>query len=567
MRKLAYCRGEWERLEDGSRSTFRGTNSSHHRLPWMEAGGSDPVASSYPLFWWIPAVPVFCTEKDGQPRATYVIDSKDFLESCSMNARQYPNAVRGLSRVAGLSLSSRSTARLPEVKYDTASLPSFTVVKTTTLLGVAAQATGGSRRKVPIFSSSSLIRIYLWCHCRRCCGASALFEVASRSSAGGPPLKHAMELLRLLAHDGKHGGGAPSPATRPAATADLCPDNDDGPFFDLDLALPLREDADLHRENRQSSTDADSEDDDGARVFLDGGGSRLRDPVLSLYPSGGLFLKGRLLPLEPSSLGVFAASALPKSTKSQVPAFLLKSAARVRAFKLGCHRRSKSASPELNPAASPVTASTSPRQKHHNNIHVKAIAEEAPPVSLFTRENISRSSSSRSSARIRIDDALPASDEKKLPWDVLRRYLDKLKPLYTRISKRRFSEPLRPVGEGAEADGEDRRRVAESIAASFNGPLKPQDGNTLAGHKVVSRRLRKSRSASTAGRQDDFLMEQQDGIQSAIAHCKRSFNRGTYNSFRVLVAAANPMLLLLEALGSRPASCDPSAGKDSIRTL
>ncbi|RWW51956.1 hypothetical protein BHE74_00041655 [Ensete ventricosum] len=505
----------------------------------MEGGGSDPVASSYPLFWWIPAVPVFCTEKDGQPRATYVIDSKDFLESCSMNARQYPNAVRGLSRVAGLSLSSRSTARLPEVKYDTASLPSFTVVKTT-LFG--AQATGGSRRKVPIFSSSSLIRIYLWCHCRRCCGASALFEVASRSSAGGPPLKHAMELLGLLAHDGKHGGGAPSPATRPAATADLCPDNDDGPFFDLDLALPLREDADLHRENRQSSTDADSEDDDGARVFLDGGGSRLRDPVLSLYPSGGLFLKGRLLPLEPSSLGVFAASALPKSTKSQVPAFLLKSAARVRAFKLGCHRRSKSASPELNPAASPVTASTSPRQKHHNNIHVKAIAEEAPPVSLFTRENISRSSSSRSSARIRIDDALPASDEKKLPWDVLRRYLDKLKPLYTRISKRRFSEPLRPVGEGAEADGEDRRRVAESIAASFNGPLKPQDGNTLAGHKVVSRRLRKSRSASTAGRQDDFLMEQQDGIQSAIAHCKRSFNRGTYNSFRVL-------------------------GKDSIRTL
>ncbi|CAL9084383.1 unnamed protein product [Musa textilis] len=361
----------------------------------------------------------------------------------------------------------------------------------------------------------------LWCHCRRCCGANGLFEVASCSSSGGPPLKHAMELFRLLALGGKHGGGAPSSATRPAATADLCPDNDDGPFFDLDLDLdlPLREDADLHRGNPQSSTDADSEDD--------GGGSHLCGPVLSLCPSDGLFAKGRLLPLEPSSLGVFAASALPKSTKSQVPAFLLKSGARVRAFKLGFHRRSKSASPELNPAASPVTTSTSPKQKHHNNIHVKAKAEEAPPVSLVARENISRSSSSRSSAQIRIDDALPASDEKKLPWDVLQRCLDKLKPLYTRISKRRFSEPLRPVGKGAEADGEDRRRVAESIASSFDGPLKSHDGNTLAGHKVVSRRLRKSRSASAAGRQDDFLMEQQDGIQRAIAHCKRSFNGGT----------------------------------------
>ncbi|KAJ8485918.1 hypothetical protein OPV22_018403 [Ensete ventricosum] len=74
MRKLAYCRGEWERLEDGSRSTFRGTNSSHHRLPWMEAGGSDPVASSYPLFWWIPAVPVFCTEKDVSQRCPWTFE-------------------------------------------------------------------------------------------------------------------------------------------------------------------------------------------------------------------------------------------------------------------------------------------------------------------------------------------------------------------------------------------------------------------------------------------------------------------------------------------------------------
>jgi hypothetical protein len=52
-------------------------------------------------------------------------------------------------------------------------------------------------------------------------------------------------------------------------------------------------------------------------------------------------------------------------------------------------------------------------------------------------------------------------------------------------------------------------------------------------------RLRKSRSASAAqtaapaqfssppSRRDDTLLEQQDGIASAIAHCKESIHRGT----------------------------------------
>jgi hypothetical protein len=51
---------------------------------------------------------------------------------------------------------------------------------------------------------------------------------------------------------------------------------------------------------------------------------------------------------------------------------------------------------------------------------------------------------------------------------------------------------------------------------------------------MISSRLRKSRSASAAGqsspppaRRDDTLLEKQDGIASAIAHCKESFRRGT----------------------------------------
>ncbi|CAL9756119.1 unnamed protein product [Musa acuminata subsp. burmannicoides] len=378
-----------------------------------------------------------------------------------------------------------------------------------------------------------------------------------------------MELFRLLA--GEHGDGDPSPATKPAdttiAATVLCSDSDDGggdsedegPFFDLELTPPMQEDTDHHRENQQSS-DAETEDEDGAEEFdLElspdggrygrGGGSLRRDPDLSLSPSDGLFFKGRLVPLEPSSLTDFAASEVAKSSKSQVPA-LLKSAARARAFKLSFHRRSKSASMEPNPVSSPAATSSPPKQKHRNKFFVRFRVEAAPPVPLFARDNSSRSSSSSRSAMLFANDGWPASDDKKLLKDVLQRYLSKIKPFYIKISKRyveklRFSGPLsssramkvRPAKES----GGDQLKETVSTWSSFSGSLKSQDENIPAGLRVVSRRLRKSRSASAAvasvrspplatGRRDDSLLEQQDGIQSAIAHCKRSFNRGTYKA-------------------------------------
>ncbi|CAL9152968.1 unnamed protein product [Musa hybrid cultivar] len=377
-----------------------------------------------------------------------------------------------------------------------------------------------------------------------------------------------MELFRLLAHAGEHGDGDPSPATKPAdttiAATVLCSDSDDGggdsedegPFFDLELTPPMQEDTDHHRENQQSS-DAETEDEDGAEEFdLElspdggrygrGGGSLRRDPDLSLSPSDGLFFKGRLVPLEPSSLTDFAASEVAKSSKSQVPA-LLKSAARARAFKLSFHRRSKSASMEPNPVSSPAATSSPPKQKHRNKFFVRFRVEAAPPVPLFARDNSSRSSSSSRSAMLFANDGWPASDDKKLLKDVLQRYLSKIKPFYIKISKRygeklRFSGPLsssramkvRPAKES----GGDQLKETVSTWSSFSGSLKSQDENIQAGLRVVSRRLRKSRSASAAvasvrspplatGRRDDSLLEQQDGIQSAIAHCKRSFNRGS----------------------------------------
>ena len=93
------------------------------------------------------------------------------------------------------------------------------------------------------------------------------------------------------------------------------------------------------------------------------------------------------------------------------------------------------------------------------------------------------------------DDEQQAAEEEPEPrrapsQDVIRRYL-------TKISRRLRS--VRPRSAGGEARG--------------------------------LRRLRKSRSASAAAtlapsRRDDSLAEKQDGIASAIAHCKESLHRG-----------------------------------------
>ncbi|THU71536.1 hypothetical protein C4D60_Mb04t02460 [Musa balbisiana] len=363
-----------------------------------------------------------------------------------------------------------------------------------------------------------------------------------------------MELLRLLTHGKPGGGGAVTTITTNVRDQDFNDgvpggSDDDGPFFDIEFAVPLRGDEVLRREKRRFSSNAGKAAEEGFGLTASpDGGSLRRDPVPSILTSDGLFFE--LVPLGPSSLRDFDASELPKSSKPQAPAFLLKSAARFRVFKLGFHRRSKSTSSELNPGASPATSSASPKQQHQNKFFVKFKVEEVSLASLFTRNNSWRSSSSSRSVRHYADDDLPASDERKLPRDVLRRCLSKIKPLYIRISRRygeklRFSGPrssgaagkVRPAWEGGEAGGGgDQMKEPASAASSFKGSLKSQDVNLPAGRKVAYRSLRKSRSASAAvasvrsptlapERRDDSLLEQQDGIQSAIAHCKRSFNR------------------------------------------
>ncbi|KAG1346569.1 putative membrane-associated kinase regulator 2 [Cocos nucifera] len=363
-----------------------------------------------------------------------------------------------------------------------------------------------------------------------------------------------MELFSLL-RNWKAGGGAPPSASgapsRAAATTTIAAsvlrssagsddDDDDGEteehgsFIDLEFTVPVEEEVAGGKDYKDySASESESEEDEKELNFAMRsqesykGGSFRPGRRLSFSPSDDIFFKGCLDPVEPSV----------SSSKPQFRAFLLRSATKLRVFAFRL-KKSKSSPAEPNVASPAPSAAFAKR--HHSKFFIKFKVEEVPIVSLFTRDNSSRSSTSSRSAKFHADDGSPASEEKRVTKDVVHKYLKKIKPLYVRVSKRygeklRFSGPLSSSSavkvSSADADGE-RRSVTAAAGGTFKSQ-KPQGGNIPGGLRVVASRLRKSRSASSAvaavrspprRRRDDSLLEQQDGIQSAIAHCKRSFN-------------------------------------------
>ncbi|XP_038986202.1 probable membrane-associated kinase regulator 2 isoform X2 [Phoenix dactylifera] len=357
---------------------------------------------------------------------------------------------------------------------------------------------------------------------------------------------------------------------------------DDGPFFDLEFAVPEEdgegeeEDGGEEKDGSAAGMEAESDDNEEGEfnfmVSSEGscGGDLRSDP---LSPSDDLFFKGKLVPLEPSSIVITSSEADPRP---QFAVSLLKSATKFRVFMLGLRKaKSTPAEPNGAPAAPSTAATASPKQQSRpqpSKFFIKFKVEEVPIISLFTRDNGSRNSSGSKAAKSQAEEsaAAPSSaaaedsaaappsaaaEEKKFSKEVVHKYLNKIKPLYVRVSKRyaqklRFSGQLTP-GEAAAAaaakagpnEGEETDVEAEAAAPPSAAPattagtaasgVKCQKVNLPTGLKVVCKRLGKSRSASAAvaavpspppQRRDDSLLQQQDGIQSAIAHCKKSFN-------------------------------------------
>ncbi|XP_057418359.1 probable membrane-associated kinase regulator 2 [Lotus japonicus] len=304
-------------------------------------------------------------------------------------------------------------------------------------------------------------------------------------------------------------------------------DGDDGPFFDLEFEEEQDSEEDAP-ENENPNDDESESESDFNLTLSPSSNDCTENPNLLLSPSDDLFFKGKLVQLEPLN------NASEPSSKPHFTASLLKSATKFRVFK-----KSK---PNLA-ASDPVPRiSKHPETEHKQRklFTVKFKVDEAPIVSLFTRDNSSKvNKASQKQKKQNAEESSPSSvsDEKRFSKEAMQKYLKMVKPLYIRVS-RKYAEKLRFSGQLNVPPPPPEKKTEAEASEKGGNCVKSQKQGTLplhAGLRVVYKHLGKSRSASATApapaadaassqRRDDSLLQQHDGIQSAILHCKRSFN-------------------------------------------
>ncbi|EYU23413.1 hypothetical protein ABFS82_01G068000 [Erythranthe guttata] len=312
------------------------------------------------------------------------------------------------------------------------------------------------------------------------------------------------------------------------AAAEVSPyssdDGEEGPYFDLEFALPEPDsDADENPSEKSQETDDDEDETESGSDEEE----EQEEGELKFAPAND---DG----CSTDQNAAFSPGSLVKIDENfKFPVSLVKSATKFRVLLL----KFKKSKPSNNGDEADVQAVLSSpkiveRESTHGKLNRKFLAvkfkvDEVPFVSLFTRETSSKQtihgggSLKNSSAAAVVED----SDEKKLTKDqVVHKYLKMVKPFYVRVSKLKFA-------------GHGGGSKACTAAAPSNVKTHPKQGNNnlQAGLEVVRKHLGKSRSASAAvaaappptasnRRRDDSLLQVQDGIQGAILHCKRSFN-------------------------------------------
>ncbi|KAK4365438.1 hypothetical protein RND71_016796 [Anisodus tanguticus] len=399
-----------------------------------------------------------------------------------------------------------------------------------------------------------------------------------------------MEAFSLLKY--WHGGGAtdvfspdatcPNPRTAVLTAVNSSgsdSDSDsDGPFFDLEFtALPENIDEEVKVEGNERCKISELENEGELKFTLSSssssvdGADTFTDPNVSLSPSDDLFFKGSLVPIEPSSLLLTSSEANSKFSNS-----LLKSATKFRVLMLKLKKPKSNATTKIgkydgdgNGEATPkpqqkkVTENEKDEPQNGTKMTVKFKVEEVPIKSLFTRDNSSKGNNHSKTPKRNQEEACStnaASDEKKFSKDVMQKYFKKVKPLYIRVSKRygeklRFSGQLSLTGNAATKTGPSpppsaaaKAEVEAVTSASQAAEKNQKQGNIPTGLRIVRKHLGKSRSASSAvvaaapvasNRRDESLLQQQDAIQGAILHCKRSFNSSRVSESSILSRSAS----------------------------
>ncbi|CAI0402898.1 unnamed protein product [Linum tenue] len=225
-----------------------------------------------------------------------------------------------------------------------------------------------------------------------------------------------------------------------------------------------------------------------------------------------LFSKRKILPIEPVSS--------PKPHQS--PISVLKQGPK---FRVLAFRKSKSM---------PVQKTGEKQEKGLNQeekqrfVTVKVKLDEMGGGSYNNgRSKLARNNSLRKQI---LDDTSSENSSRRFPKEIVQKYLKLINPLYIKVAKKecdrmKFSgELLSPFTTPS---------ASPAATAPVSSPKKEKHGSFPAGIREVCKHLRKSKSASsgtgvsppaTLQRRDDSLLLQNDGIQSAILHCKRSFN-------------------------------------------
>lgn len=367
-----------------------------------------------------------------------------------------------------------------------------------------------------------------------------------------------------------------------AAVSPYSSDGEEGPYFDLEFALPDPEsdneedpsaesqdhdDPEATKTEDEDETesgsdeeeisvhenDEEEDDEEEAELKLALTSGDCTDQNVTLSSSDDLFSKGNLVSIEPSSILLNASE-----DNLKFPVSLVKSATKFRVLLLKLKKSKSSNGDSVEIAEKDEVEIRGEREKRSKFLAVKFKVEEVPLVSLFTRDTSSKENHvhGKGLKNNNVEDSDPnaASDEKKLTKELMQKYLKMVKPFYVRVSKRyveklKFSGNLSFPGGGsrgcaaAQIPPEKGGEVVAEAAAPTNLTTHPKQGNInlQAGLKVVKKHLGKSRSASaavatappgktTSNRRDDSLLQLQDGIQGAILHCKRSFNASGGNN-------------------------------------
>ncbi|GFP81035.1 probable membrane-associated kinase regulator 2 [Phtheirospermum japonicum] len=214
------------------------------------------------------------------------------------------------------------------------------------------------------------------------------------------------------------------------------------------------------------------------------------------------------------------------SPKPQSPVTILRSAPKFKVFMLGFKKSSKCEKTEPV-AASPVNQLSKPSKLEQSN---RFSAKSGPAVGPFlARDNSLRSKMLKDNCDYEASSDV-VSAEKSVP-----KYLKLIKPFYVKASsKAKSTDSVTPS--------------SSPVTAPVNlSPRKFCEVSRVGSFKIMTRNLVKSRSASAADgaappsirRRDDSLLEQHDGIQGAILHCKRSYTNSSYREFSHLCRAAS----------------------------